>query len=70
VRSAGDYGAYVRSLLVTLVREGLLRRQTLPLELRLYPDGRSGNLFTPAPGLLYTDGVVLRIEELFTLDIR
>jgi len=55
-------------LLVALVREGLLRRQPLPVELRSHPDGRSGNLFTSEPGLLYTDGAVLRIEESFTLD--
>ena len=61
MRSASDYGAHVRGLLVALVREGLLRRQTLPVELRSHPDGRSGNLFTSEPGLLYTDGAVLRI---------
>lgn len=68
MRSASDYGAHVRGLLVALVRGGLLRRQTLPVELRSHPDGRSGNLFTSEPGLLYTDGAVLRIEEAFTLD--
>ena len=34
MRSASDYGAYVRGLLVDLVREGILRRQVLPLELQ------------------------------------
>lgn len=68
MRSASDYGAYVRGLLVDLVREGILRRQVLPLELHIGPDGRSGYLFTAGPGLLYNDGAVLKVEEAFRLD--
>ncbi len=68
MKSASDYGAYIRSLLINLVREGLLQRQTLPLQIEIQPDNQRGNLFTWEPGLLYSDGAVLRIEEAFHVD--
>jgi len=45
MRSASDYGAHVRGLFINLVREGILRRQILPLEIHIYPDNRRGFLW-------------------------
>ncbi len=70
MRYARDYGAHIRGLLNNLVREGILRRQALPLEIRVHSDNRSGYLVTPSPGLVYNDGAILRVEEVFVVDAR
>jgi len=67
MRSASDYVAYVRGLLIGLVREGLLRRQVFPLEVHIFPDNRRGYFFTRDPGLVYNDGAVLQIREAFVV---
>lgn len=63
--SASEYVAHVRSLLINQVRDGILRRQALPLEIRIGPDNRSGQLYTHDPGLLFNDGATLEVEEVF-----
>ena len=70
MRSASDYGAHVRGLFINLVREGILRRQILPLEIHIYPDNRRGFLFTRSPGFVYNDGAILKVEERFAVDAR
>ncbi|MFQ5858218.1 MAG: DUF6516 family protein [Anaerolineae bacterium] len=67
MRSASDYGAFVRGLFINLAREGVLRRQSLPLEVHVSSDNRSGFLFTHTPGFLYNDGATLKVEETFVV---
>lgn len=68
MRSASDYSAHIRSLFINLVREGILRRQRLPLEIQIHPGNRSGYLFTHSPGFVYNDGATLKVEEFFSVE--
>ncbi len=69
MRSASEYGVHIRSLLIHLVRDGILRRQVLPLEIHIQPGNRSGQLHTRDPGLLFNDGATLEIEEVFVVEV-
>lgn len=68
MKSASEYGTYIRNLFINLASEGLLRRQVLPLNISIQPDNRRGKLFTRDPGFLYHDDAVLRVEEIFAID--
>lgn len=67
--SASDYIAHIRSLFINLVRDGILRRQTLPLDMYIHPGNQKGYIFTDDPGFLYNDGAILRVEEVFVVGI-
>lgn len=67
MRSASEYGAQIRGLLINQVRDGILRRQVFPLEIRIGPDNRSGQLYTHDPGVLFNDGATLEVEEVFVM---
>ncbi|MFQ5594526.1 MAG: hypothetical protein ACE5HA_10290 [Anaerolineae bacterium] len=68
MKSASDYVTHVRGLFINLVREGVLRRQALPLETYISPDNRRGQLHTPDPGLLYNDRAILMMREEFVVE--
>lgn len=68
MKFASDYAAYVRSLVIRLVRDNLLQHQPRPLNIYIKADNHSGRLVTPDRGLLFNDGAYLRVEEFFVLD--
>lgn len=65
---AKDYPAYVRSLVIAEVRDGILTRQPRPIEIQINQGNQNGTLFSNNPGLIFKDDAFLRVEEGFSVD--
>ncbi|MEM7126215.1 MAG: DUF6516 family protein [Chloroflexota bacterium] len=62
---ASDYTAYIRSLLIAQVRDGILVRQSRPIDIKTNRDNQGGSLLANNPGLIFKDDAILRVEERF-----